>query len=420
MKVKWWHIALFVFFILIVAVVVHPTRLRLSWMLVKSGKPMEAIQNLTQIYSKDPKNYRAIKILAEALENMGRPEESMELFEKLVELKPTDENFKELARFYMWTKNPAQAKRAYQRWFDFRKGKKIGFTDDDGTEIVDNLYSLSLLARDYKSAIEALKVRRQLHPDQAHFIDNDMITLYEKAGDLDGTIAYIESLLAKDKGNVYALEKYMQLAPLAGKKDAARNVLIEDIETNPKDVAARKRFVDFETVNKELGAADEWYRKWMERSPTDQALKKEYLNWLLATDQQKPAIAFLEAVSEEERKPFEETLVRLYEWNNMKEKLVEPYIARFEKNPNDAENAKKLVWLLIDLKQYDKAETVLKRLVELHPGNSEYALALADIYQTKDKTDASIAVMEKAVQKNRDPKLLKQLGVLYLSAGENR
>lgn len=420
MGIKWWHVAVFVAVIIIIAALLHPTRLRMGWMFVKSGRAVEAIEKLTHIFEKDPGNYRALKYLAEALEKAGRPEEAKKMYENLLKVKPREENFREVARFYMWNGKREDAKWAYGKWFDARREKRTSFSDDEGQEILDNLYALCLEFKDHKKAIEVLEIRKEQNPGIASTIDNDMITLYEMTGDLDATMAEIERVMGRDKENTFAVDKYLMLAPVAGKAEEAKGYLIRMMNEDPGNAKKRKQFIDYETNLKDYASANEWYRKWIAASPGDRRLQKEYLDWLLATEQQKEAISFIEGLPEDRREDLKDTLVELYEWNNMKDKLVEPYYERFRENPSDQENAKKLVWLLIDLKQDKRAAEVLKRLVESYPSNPEYAAMLADIYDSEGRTSDSISTLERAVDKKKDPKLMKRLGELYLMRAESR
>ncbi len=419
MRTKWWHIALFALIMIAAAAALHPTKLRSGWMLVKGGKIHDAIRQIAAVHEKNPENYRAIKALAQAKEETGETGEAALLYEQLLKRKPIDDNFREVVRFYTWNLEPAKALGTYERWFGFRKEKGISFDDDDGRKMVRDLYAQYLIDKDIKRAIDMLKVERALQPDQARVLDNDLVVLYEKMGDLDTTIAELEKILRTDRTNVYALGKFAQIAKLGGKTDVARAFLVKDIERNPTERAAWDRMITFETECGNYRDADAWYKKLLAMNVNDTALKKRYVGWLLATEQQHEAVGYLESLPPEDaRDPyFNTTLVQLYEWLNMKGKLLPIYAERFARNPYDRDNAQKLVWLLYDAKKYGMLTRVLSRLASRYPKNKEYARMLVDAYDAQGDAARGTAQLEKAARKSNDPALLKELGERYLWTG---
>ncbi len=423
MNIKWWHIALFVIVMLTVAVALHPTRLRVGWMLAKSGLVHQAIEKLEDIYEKDPNNYRAIRIMALALEGLGRTDEAKVFYERLLSIKPNEDNYRDAVRFYLWTRQPEEAQRTYENWLQFRRSKGKTFVDEDGQQILDDLYALYLTGQNYRKAIEILNLRKDLFPKETRDIENDLITLHQRTGDLPATISFLEDILKKGGRNPYAVDTYVELAPLAGKKAAAEYYLAENIKEHPDDERVWKKMIDFETNQKDYASADKWFSKWMEKNPENLNLKQSYADWLIATEQQKRAIAYIEGLPPEYRdnRRFQDTLLKLYEWNNVKEKLVGPYTARFNENPSDGENAKKLFWLLMDLKRYNDAEKVASRLNSMNPDRREYIDMLLSVYEQRNESKKSLSLLEKAAERTDDPKLLKRLGERYLwNAEEGR
>ncbi|MFA4873957.1 MAG: tetratricopeptide repeat protein [bacterium] len=423
MGTKLWHIALFAVIVLAVAAIMHPTNFRTAWMYLGSGRVNDAILKLSKIYERNPKDYRTIKMLAEALEQEGRVDEAERLYARLIEIKPREDNFKELVRFYTWTEQPGKAKGALERWLDFRQTQKLSFSDDDGKLMLGDLYAYDLLYQEYAKAIKVLQMRREVEPKEARAIDDDMIALYETVGDLSSTAALLQKMLEANDRNTYALEKFMQIAKASGKTDVVLKYLTKNIAESPQDQNVWQRVITFETRSGDLGSANEWYKKWLTNEPSNSKLRKKYVEWLLSTDQQKVAIAFLEDLTRgKEVDPYySDTLTKLYEWNGVKDKLVPIYLARFEKDPSDRENARKLVWLLNDMKRYADAEKVLRRLTDIYPGNREYSKMLVDLYDAQNKPGSAIAELEKLTQNNDDPKLLKSLGEHYLwSSGKSQ
>lgn len=418
MGTKWWHIAIFVAIMLVAAAALHPTQTRLGAILVGSGRAADALRYLLASYTRNPRNPRTIRALAAAQEETGSPDEARKLYEQLAQIRPQDSSFRDLARFASWTRDPALAFRAYFSWFSFRRSHGKGFNDDDGNEILETLYNLSVQTKEYRTAIEILREQRRQHPQEKVAFDNDIMVFTERTGDQPAMWNAIQEALADDPHNSFALDKIAELGPLLGHREEAQRVLEQDMETSANDKVARARLTGFFAQTKQTAAATRWYQRWVAASPDDRALRKEYLDWLLGSDQQRLAIRFLESLPAADRAApdVQKMLLNLYEWNDVKEKLVAPYRARVEANPKDRETAKKLLWILTDLKRPSEVEALLKELLKRSPDDREYTKMLLELYASQDRTGEEIALLERMrrTKENRDPKLLKHLGELYL------
>jgi tetratricopeptide (TPR) repeat protein len=416
METKYWHIALFVAVIIAIAALLHPTHFRMGWMYLRSGELTKAIDVLKQVYEKDPKDYHAMRWLAEGLENAGQVDQAGVYYEKLARVRPDDENFRELVRFFTWTLQPQKAKAAYEQWMDYRLAMGMPFDDEDGKQLLNDLYAYDLTYQDYDNAIKVLHLLMEVEPQEREALQGDLIQLYAMTGDLEMTMRLLTQELDEHPENVHALEMMMQLAPFCGKSKLARGYLVRDVDAHPEDAKSWNRLIDFEMRQGQLREADGWYVKWLALRPDDWALKKQYVGWLLATEQQKLAIAYLEALLPNRlADPFyREMLTKLYEWNGEKTKLVPIYQARFDRNPRDQKNAMDLIWLLEDLKRYDQEERVLKRLVAISPRDDRYVKMLFDFYEARGNSNAAISLLEKRTKGKADPALLKRLGELYL------
>jgi len=415
-RVKWWHIILFAFVVTAITSLLCPTRFRTAWMIHRSEMVHDAVDELKEMYNKKEGDYRTIRMLAMSQENLGNTEEAEKLFEELIEAKPMDKHFKELARFYTRTEQPKKAKSAYERWLIFRKMGEVDLGDPDGKKILNNLYAYYLADQEYKKAIEMLELKKEYDPEKSNIIANDLITLHERSGDLKQTIEHLEKALDKDINNQFALDKYIQLAIVGNKRDRAEKYIKKYMAANPEDREAWKKLLTLHMNAGDIEAANAWYIEWLKKQPNEMKRRKEYVKWLLGIDQQKLAMAYLESLPLEDIKDpyFSDTLMNLYEWNDVKHKLVDKYIERFNENPGDQENAKKFYKTLIDLKRYNEAERVILRLTKLYPANEEYAKMLIDAYDLRGDEDAAIEALEKITKKSDNPKLLKALGERYM------
>ncbi|MFH1830233.1 MAG: tetratricopeptide repeat protein [Pseudomonadota bacterium] len=415
MNTKWWHLAAFVVIVLSVAILLHPTKYRAGWMHLRGGELRKAIDELRQVYKENQRNYRAIKYLAQALEQKGNYDEAGGYLDKLLELKPREDHYKEAVRFYTWNLMPQKAKLTYRKWLDYRRARGKSFDDEDGERMVNDLYAYYLMDQEYKDAIDMLKIRQEIDDENRESLDNDLITLHEYIGDMDATLAILEKVLERNVKNTYALEKFMRLAAFSGKQDLAEKYLAQNIKENPDNDESWERMIRFASAErKDYERADKWYTKWLERKPEDANLMKKYINWLMGTDQQKKAITYMEKNDMQDMKDdyFKKTLEDLYIWNNVKPKLLVIYQERFKKNPHDKENADNLLALLIEFKKFDEAKEVLQRLATIYP--KIYAQQLVDLYDLQDDDASAIAALEKAVHRSGDPELLKRLGERYL------
>lgn len=421
MRIKWWHIAIFISIIIAIALVLHPTKLRTGWMLHESEKTLEAIEKLLEVYKKNPKNFRAIKYLASGYEKAGKIEKASEFFDKLIEVRPSDQYFNEVTRFYAWAALPKQELKAYEKWYNSRIKNRKYFNDKDGRYILQQIYAFYLFYQDYEKAINILKERRKVEKNKLRQLNNDLVTLYERTGQLRETIDLLEVLIEKDPKNKYAFKKFLNLAPIAEKTDIAEKLLRKRLERDPKDPDIWTEYINFELRIKNFNKANELYLAWMETRPCDKDIQKNYLNWLIAHNEQKVAIAYIENMPKNMLmdKYYTQTLFQLYEWNSVKEKLLPVYLRKFQENPRDKENTKKTIGLLYDLKLFKTLKKVLIKLLTIYPYDKEYTLELLGIYDTEKNTSAAIALLKDLAFKLNDPNLLFDLSERYLWANDN-
>lgn len=421
MGTKRWYIILFVVIVLAVAAALHPTQYRSGWMLLRSGRIGEAMKRFVTVAHENPRDYRSMRLLASALEEQGRVDEAGEYYERVVALKPNDLNYRDLIRFYTWTQQPREALRAMEQWYAYRRQGKMSFRDEEGRRLLEALYAAEVLFQNYRKAIEVLSTYQQEIPSEAAAVESDIVELYEKDGDMSTAATYFEGVLAQDPENAFVLEKFAEIAPLCGKGAIARALLLGSWEKHPQDERLWNRLLDFEARAGDLTAVRKLYLERIEAHPGNDQLRRGYVEWLIGTDQQKAAIAYIEGMARIVPDPsYHETLIQLYEWNNAKDKLLPIYRDRFQRNPDDRGNARKLISILTDARQYGEAEQVLRKLTSRFPRDREYDQMLIDLYDAQGKPGAAINALERAVRVSDDPRLLKQLGERYLwSAGED-
>ena len=287
MKIKLWHMIVFVMIILAIAAMLFPTTMRTAWMLKEGDKVEEAIAKVMVIYKKNPKHYRAVRTLAQSFEKIGKVDEAKRYYKELLELKPNDRNFKETIRFYSWTEQPEMAMETYRRWYTYRLNNKKKFKDKEGKKILIDLYAYDLMYKDYDEAIGILKERLESEPKDAKQIKFDLLTLYERTGNLKDVVAMFEEELKKDPDNLYILNRFAQIAHLAGKEEEVARLLAENIERNPGNVESWKGMINFRADAKEYDKANDWYLKMLSRFKNNKKLQKKYLEWLMTTNQGK-------------------------------------------------------------------------------------------------------------------------------------
>ena len=416
MKIKLWHILVFVGVIILIALILRPGRLRTGWMYTASGRPAEAVAKFMQLYDEDPQNNRALALLARSLEENGQTAEAEKRYEQLIKLKPKDRYFKELVRFYAWSEQPVKLKGAYARWRQFRLDNDKSFNNKDGRKMLAELYGYDLLYQDYEEAIKILKQQREIESSRREEIDTDLITLYELTGNAEATIAQIQQVLKEDPENAYALDKLVELAPIVGKGALAEEILTKNIERDPKNANAWQRLIAFQTDNKKLDEATATFKKWLDANPDDKELQRTYLDWMLATSQDHRAKSYLPSIdrSGEYEDYYERTLIDLYEWTADEAAMFGIYQQRFQENPRNRHNNKQLLDAMWGLKRYDVGEQVLRKLVDIYPNDPQYALMLDDVLAIQNKEQEALQVLERTAKESKDPALLKRLGQRYM------
>lgn len=418
MKIKWWHIAVFSAIVLIIAAILFPTKMRTAWMHQEGGEIDESIEEVRKLYKNDPNNYRALRTLAQGYEKLGKTTKAEEFYEELIKIKPIDNNFKETIRFYAWTQQPEGVMKTLRRWYEQRIKDGRDFTDNEGIKLLRDLYAYDLLYKNYDEAIELLGRMKMLTP-KVKFpfsIDMDLFTLYERTGDLDSAIKQLDIILKNDRKNKYAVKKFMEIAPFAGKEKEAEELLASYIKEEPSNMESWQKMIQFETSLNKLGEAGEWFDKMLERFSGNGSVQRKYVEWLLNTRQEKMAITFLEKIIDQgEKDPFYyDTLVKLYEWNNVKDKLLPIYMSRFKEDPSDRKNAKEILSILSTMKNTDAEKVILEKLVSIYPGDVEFGIMLVGIYDTEKDNTAATALLERIAGANHSQEVLKLLGEHYL------
>ncbi|MBT3182006.1 MAG: hypothetical protein HN337_05795 [Deltaproteobacteria bacterium] len=417
MNIKWWQITIFVALILIAAAAIYPTNLRTGWMFQENSEFLKALTSFGDAVKKNPNDYRAIRQLAETLQAVGRIDEAGELYERMIEIRESEKNYSLLVKYYIWSEQPQKLEKAYEGWFKYREILGITFNDNEGKQLLRDLYTLYIQEQEFEKALETLKeIRKYETADEAHRNFADLISLYEKTDNLKMVVKLLRERIDQGIATDKQVDKFVNLAKISGNETYTKSLLIKDVKANPEDDFRWKRLVDFQTRLKEFNLADHWYQLWMKLKPKDEELKKTYIDWLMYSENENKAIEFIKKVLKEGGSDpfFKRTLVELYEWNNVQDELLPIYRKRFQKNPHDRENADKLLSILYDKKMNTEAESVLRRLASAYPGNLKYAEELSGLqYQRKDEP-AAISTLERTATITENPTLLKKLGEHYM------
>lgn len=424
MKIKWWHTVVFFVIIALVAVLVHPSKFRVGLMLKHSARLEQAVEKFKDIYHKHPDNYRAAKQLANTLEDLGSTEEAATLYEKSLQLKQSDAYFDDVARFYEWTHNRPKEVEIYEKWFKWRDDHNKGFSDDYGKKVLENLYAHYLLDKNYDGAIKILDMKREIDPQKADVYEQEMAYLYEQKGDRENAVKLFEMSLKRKPWNRELLFKLLNLIPTGSSSEFVKERLLANVKKAPEDDKNWQYLIYYATRVGDIEAGDKAYDEWMGYKPNDIALKKEYFNWLIGVDKQKKAIGLLEKYlsdNPENKDPyFFTTLVKLYEWNNMYDKLYTVYMGNFQRDPSNRVNTKKLVDLAFYFKKTADLHLILNKLLAIAPYDNEYVKYKLDLFYTENNSAGAIELLENVVKKNPNPMFKKTLAELYVWNGQPR
>lgn len=417
MNIKWWQICIFALVVLAVAVIIFPTNFRTGWMFKESYFLDEAIQKFEQAIEEDPSNHRTIRELAQTLHLRGEIDKADDYFKRMIALRESDFNYRLLIQYYHWTEQTDRLQETYANWMKYKESKGISFDDEEGRKILRDLYSSYLQSQDYEKAIEILEqIRKTETEEEAYQNKWDLVILHEKAGHLDETTKLLQDEIVAGNNDPLYINKFLNLAKISGKVDIAKNILIREIKSEPDDENNWTKLIEFESRLKNFSLADLWYDRWLENSPDNWTIKKNYVKWLMGQERTEKALAYLEGLLKEPAPDpyFQKTLYTLYEWHNRTDKLLPIYETEFKRNPRNQENSKKLLNLAYDSGDLALAESVLTELHRLYPGNTLYAKELAEMQMGRYDEVAAISTLEATARSVEDPAILKQLGEHYM------
>jgi tetratricopeptide (TPR) repeat protein len=107
-------------------------------------------------------------------------------------------------------------------------------------------------------------------------------------------------------------------------------------------------------------------------------------------------------------------LAEAYYNNNEFEKAVALYDKLYSQNPNNSAIYVKYITVLESLKQYDKAEKVIKKTLKLHPDDFTFYIDLAKLYELKgDEKKASEQYDATIKNLKKDPEAIRKLASLF-------
>lgn len=453
MEIRWRNIIFFLCLLIVIAIIVHPSKFYLGWRLVKSGRISEGIKGLQEASDKFPKSLRITKALAETAARIGLNDEAERQYEHLLELQPRDEYFLDAIRFYQWIRHPQEELKMLKRWYAFRLKEGSGFDDVAGDNLIDRYYNLSINAKDFQSAIMILKDRLKIQNNFWHEmekdilasflldldtktknisdytviyddevtivgrelrrdLEDDLLSLLEQTGNLTEALALTKKKLRENREDFVALEKFAEIAPLVGQVKEAEYLLRNRANSDPEDITARVRYINFLEQQGNTTQIFSAYRSWIPKYPHNSELVDEGIGLFTAYGNGLELISILEQLplSERSRPDVGEYLVMLYEQNDLKDKLAEELLARFHKHNGTPDELERLGWLLIDLKRYEEARQILEKIVTLFPANSQIFSMLVEVNDRLGNFREGNKILEDSARDMSDPDIMKTLG----------
>ncbi|MFM2226326.1 MAG: hypothetical protein RJA07_2528 [Bacteroidota bacterium] len=112
-------------------------------------------------------------------------------------------------------------------------------------------------------------------------------------------------------------------------------------------------------------------------------------------------------------------LAEAYYNNNEFEKAVALYDKLFTKNPDNTAVYDKYVKVLESLKQYDKAEKVIKKVQKLHPDDFTFYIDLAKFYELKGDEKKATEQYDATIKHLKaDPDAIRKLAALFMQTNQ--
>jgi len=163
------------------------------------------------------------------------------------------------------------------------------------------------------------------------------------------------------------------------------------------------------------------YRQVLEVDPKMHSARQNLALLLLETDKPAEAVAEFDLLLEAFPNNFHAHLYRgqALETLGYKDKALDDYLRAAELDPEAAEPRRAALPLLIGMKNWSGAETVVQQLLEFSPGDTQLGLTLAELLLNQDKQEDALAAYDRflASQAASEPPLPSLLGEIHMRAG---
>ncbi|NOT10796.1 MAG: tetratricopeptide repeat protein [Methylococcaceae bacterium] len=322
-------------------------------------KAQLSFKNVLQIDPKDPEpRYQ----LAEALSKMGEIKEAVSQYLAVIGEDPKHIMSRlRMGQIYLLVKKPEEAD---------KMAKEVQAIDPDNMEGIVLSAGIKAFNKDIQGALAQIQSGLQKHPDDlpANLL---LTSLTAQSGKMEEAIAIAQKNSEKNPTSTVPLLMLSKLYMDTKANDKVQQTLEAIIKLQPKQLENHKRLATFFMANNQLDNAESVLREAVKQIPDDISAKTALIGFLVA-----------------KRSP---------------EKAIADLAPMIEQNPDKYELRFVLADLEISQKHGDKAEEVLKKVVELDklgPQSIKARNKLARIYVATKRLDEAKALIKTIIEEN--------------------
>ena len=290
----------------------------------------------------------------------------------------------------------------------------------DARKQLDNEKQCMNLARDekYDEAVRVADAGIADYPQATLVRYCKMNVLVRRKAPESDLLAMAREILEIDPNSKAALAVAADAEQKAGNTDAANDLLIRLLATNPSDAQLATRVVDALAASKKYDVAKEVVLRAVADNPGDIALISLQFRILTAAGDYKPAITTGEEMVQMDTSladaTFFQRLAAIYDADSQPAKAVEAAERATKKFPNDADLWQLYAGTLKKAGQMQASIAAARRALEVNPKIPNGWTQIAVAYNELGQPDSALAALREASAAGDDP---NQVGQYALTIG---
>lgn len=354
------------------------------------NNPTEAISQMKKLVETDPsiENYTFLAKLCEQKKDFSC---AISAYDKIIEKEPSAENYYKRGLYYYNLELRPKALKDFEASLKLEKNFMPMLMISE-IYIQDNQTDLAI-----KYLEDAVKERAGMVIPEYRLAE-----LYRIKGDFTKSVKYFEMIVDR----VSDREKPYVIRQIAGIYFELKNYdesykwfeRLKDVDKN--DTISYYYLGVIAELKKDYTSAVKFYRELTFKDPNHSFAKKRLAYSYMKLKDYEKAISSLESIDKNDRDvDYYRIKSIIYGENGDKKKQLDVLIEGLQKNPNSEDILMDLADYYEKLKQYDKVEEYLKKLLSINPDNPSALNYLGYLYADLNKNlDEALKMIEKALK----------------------